>query len=136
MLLTEEPLQDQRFKQHAFFLSFHANDRVLQKFSPANIEVNPLELGGRQVYEVKLNFLTDLSSVHKLIAGAEVLHFWLEIGADALRSRDSSTAFDIYPETADKLANTPILVEFPEDFSAKKEESLKQKGQQVRDSLY
>lgn len=74
-------------------MAFHADDKTLEKFSPANIELNPLEIGGRQVFEVKLDYLVDLSNVRRQIAGAEVLHFWLEVDTDALRSKASGSAF-------------------------------------------
>lgn len=98
--------------------------------------MTPLDISGKQVYEVKLDYLIDLSTVRKQIAGAEILHFWLEVNTDALHTKASGSAFTILPDTQHKLDNTPILIEFPEDFTAKHEEDLKQKGKQVRDSLF
>ena len=103
---------------------------------PANLNLKPLEMDGQNLYEVQLDYRIDLSSVRKEIIGAEQLTLQLEIDAKKIHSKADGTEFVIIEGAQEKLTSSPIIVELPEDLKAKKESSLKEKGKQVKDSLY
>jgi hypothetical protein len=51
-------------------ITFKADEKPLQRFMPVNLEVVEVDLNGRTVFEVRLDYKIDLSSAKKMIIGA------------------------------------------------------------------
>lgn len=89
-----------------------------------------------EMCEVEVYFKLDLSSMRVHINGARHLELKLEVSTLELFSETDVKLFHVYSETQEKLDNFTILVEFPEDISAKFESNAKHQNREIHDSLY
>ena len=121
VLLTEAPHDDSHLRQKAFTLVFNVDGRSILKFMPQNLEVQPIEIQKITMYEVKLDYIIDLSRTRSNLIGASDLSLHLVIDPKKIKTLKTAEKFNISEEAERLFQDRFIIVEPPEDLTAKTE---------------
>ena len=114
VLCTMEPVNNIAVREKAVVLVFKVDGKVLLKFRPANVEVEMIFVQETHLYEIKLDFKTDLSHGREALQGAKLLEFALEIDETTLVNMDGAP-MTLLPAARAKLEQESVHVQFPED---------------------
>ena len=106
------------------------------RMMPDHLEIQEVDFHGSTLYQVVTHYQIDLSSQRKLIQGASLIALKYHIDTMGLKSVESGKPFTMAEDVADKLDNSILIVEFPDDIQAKKDVHEKAAGRHVHDSLY
>ena len=121
VLVSEELKEDVFLQKRAFLLAFRVDGKVIKRFTPVNIEGKDIEVMGKDVHSLQIDFNTDLAEERKHIVGASKIELMLEINSDHMIALKTKKSVGIVQTLIDKYEDMVITVEFPEDISAKHE---------------